>query len=246
MARIKHITKRNFTVISNECLLDKRLDLSEIGLLVKMLQKPDDYNFSIRGLAGELPDGKDKIAGTLKKLEKHGYLIRKRIAENGKFSDVLYIINDKPMNDEDIKDIAENNEHEADLPDTEIPDTEKSDTVLSDTSDPDNYINTNKPNTNKPNTNKPNTEKLMLAKAVSMTREERDKLIAEFGKDFTYKCIEVLNNYKLSSGKKYKSDYYAVRNWVIRRVTEQYPGLLRNAEISRQDNDNINPFADVE
>ena len=234
MARIKHMTKRNFTVISNECLLDKRLDLSEIGLLAKMLQKPDDYNFSIRGLAGELPEGKDKIAATLKKLEKHGYLIRKKIAENGKFSDVLYIINDKPMNDEDIKDIAENNEHEADLPDTEIPDT-----VLSDTTKPYNYI-----NTNKPNTNKPNTEKLVLAKAVSMTMEERDKLIAEYGTDFTYKCIEMLNNYKLSSGKKYKSDYYAVRNWVIRRVSEQYPGLLRNAIISRNDNDSINPFAD--
>ena len=58
------------------------------------------------------------------------------------------------------------------------------------------------------------------AEFVTMTNDEYEKLIATYGKEFTDKCIEVLDNYKGSSGKKYKSDYRAVLSWVVGKVNE--------------------------
>lgn len=58
--------------------------------------------------------------------------------------------------------------------------------------------------------------KISYSEFVSMKEEEFEKLYSEFGQD-AYKLIEILNNYKGANGKKYKSDYLAIRNWVIER-----------------------------
>ena len=54
----------------------------------------------------------------------------------------------------------------------------------------------------KEKTKEPKPEKIEFAEAVKMLQSEYDKLAAEYGEDFTKKCIEELSNYKLSSGKK--------------------------------------------
>ena len=58
------------------------------------------------------------------------------------------------------------------------------------------------------------------AEFVTMTNDEYEKLIATYGKEFTDKCVEVLDNYKGSSGRKYKSDYRAILSWVANKVNE--------------------------
>lgn len=64
-------------------------------------------------------------------------------------------------------------------------------------------------------------KKVKCADYVNMTEEEYEKLVAQFGKDMTARMIEVLDNYKGSSGKTYKSDYRAILNWVVERVKEE-------------------------
>jgi len=54
---------------------------------------------------------------------------------------------------------------------------------------------------------------------VTMTEIEYKKLIAMIGENNTKACITKLNDYKGAKGKKYKSDYLAIRNWVINEVT---------------------------
>lgn len=63
--------------------------------------------------------------------------------------------------------------------------------------------------------------KTRYADFVEMTESEHEKLTAEFGVQGTAEIIEILNNYKGSSGKTYKSDYLAIRNWVIKRWKEE-------------------------
>ncbi|GJM80164.1 hypothetical protein HMSSN139_26600 [Paenibacillus sp. HMSSN-139] len=63
--------------------------------------------------------------------------------------------------------------------------------------------------------------KIAFAEFVSLTQEEYDKLVSTHGEDRTKRMIEILNNYKGSSGKKYKSDYLAILNWVIKRLEEE-------------------------
>lgn len=78
-------------------------------------------------------------------------------------------------------------------------------------------ITTNKniKNVNNVKNKKEQEEKIHFAEFVSMTNAEYEKLVSTYGKDFVDQCITVLDNYKGSSGKTYKSDYRAILNWVI-------------------------------
>ena len=61
-------------------------------------------------------------------------------------------------------------------------------------------------------------KKIKYADFVSMTPEEYDKLVQKHGSDNTTVLIDILNSYKGSNGKKYKSDYLAILNWVVDRA----------------------------
>jgi uncharacterized protein YdaU (DUF1376 family) len=49
---------------------------------------------------------------------------------------------------------------------------------------------------------------------IKIKKVEKQKLIEKFGNEGYYWMINKLSNYKLSSGKKYKSDYGAINSWV--------------------------------
>ena len=63
-------------------------------------------------------------------------------------------------------------------------------------------------------------EKSIYAEFVSMTKTEHEKLIATYGAEDTAAMIQILDNYKGASGKKYTSDYRAILNWVVTRLAE--------------------------
>jgi len=64
-------------------------------------------------------------------------------------------------------------------------------------------------------------EKNKYAEFVFMQTEEYEKLIQQHGEGNTKTFIEILNNYKGSNGKKYKSDYMAILNWVIDKIKKE-------------------------
>lgn len=73
---------------------------------------------------------------------------------------------------------------------------------------------------------------LSLAEFVSMPKNEAEKLIQEFGMQATKDMVEILNNYKGSTGKKYKSDYRAILSWVVKRYQEdKQKGLFSSPEL---------------
>lgn len=66
-------------------------------------------------------------------------------------------------------------------------------------------------------------EKKQFGEFVTMTNVEYEKLVSTYGEKFTKSCIEILDNYKGSSGKKYKSDYRAILSWVVDKVQNNKP-----------------------
>ena len=68
---------------------------------------------------------------------------------------------------------------------------------------------------------KENIKKIHFAEFVTMTNAEHEKLVSTYGKEFADQCIQVLDNYKGSSGKKYKSDYRAILTWVVDEVKKR-------------------------
>jgi hypothetical protein len=63
---------------------------------------------------------------------------------------------------------------------------------------------------------------IKFAEFVSLTNAEHKALVAKLGSEDRFnRCIEILDNYKGANGKKYKSDYRAILNWVIQRLEEE-------------------------
>lgn len=72
-----------------------------------------------------------------------------------------------------------------------------------------------KNNSKKDSKGKKEEEKIHFADFVIMTNVEHEKLVSTYGTEFTDQCIEILDNYKGSKGKEYKSDYRAILSWVV-------------------------------
>ena len=101
---------RDYTVMSNHHLRDQSLSLKAKGLLSMMLSLPEEWNYTIRGLASICKEGTDSIGSALKELERTGYIVRNRLRDSkGKILDVEYVIYETP--------------HPAAEPDTAVPDT---------------------------------------------------------------------------------------------------------------------------
>ena len=63
-----------------------------------------------------------------------------------------------------------------------------------------------------------------------MTNDEYSSLVAKVGSNGAAWCIDKLDNYKGSTGKKYDNDYRTILSWVIARYNEH---LQAQSESSR-------------
>ena len=88
---------RDYTVMSNHHLRNTDLSLKAKGLLSLMLSLPEDWDYTMKGLARICKDGIDSISAGIRELEAHGYLIRERIRnENGQLGSIEYTILEQP------------------------------------------------------------------------------------------------------------------------------------------------------
>lgn len=142
MAVLRKEKKNNFTVIDNGIFKDRELSLKAKGLLCLMLSVPDNWTFSISGLAQCCKDGKDSVASALKELEQAGYFKRVQKKNGNKFNGVEYVVYEQKM---------------ADLSDTENPIPRKSDAEIPMTENHP-QLNTNKSNIKELSTNRSKTK----------------------------------------------------------------------------------------
>jgi len=64
------------------------------------------------------------------------------------------------------------------------------------------------------------SKKVRFGDTVTMSNAEYEALLSTHGESDTKRMIEILDNYKASSGKTYKSDYRAILSWVVDRLAE--------------------------
>lgn len=88
---------RDYTVMANHHLRNTALSLKAKGLLSLMLSLPDDWDYTLKGLARICRDGVDSIAAAVKELEDAGYVIRERVRDqNGRVGEMEYTIMEQP------------------------------------------------------------------------------------------------------------------------------------------------------
>lgn len=103
MAIIRVNKTKDYTVMSNCHLRDKRLSLKAKGLLSIMLSLPDDWDYSMPGLVAICKENQTAVKTALNELKSNGYLqITKEYptSENGGRIAFIYDIFEQPQNNQ--------------------------------------------------------------------------------------------------------------------------------------------------
>lgn len=99
MSNIFRVIKNaNYTTLSNYHFKDKRLSWKAKGLLSTMLSLPDNWDFTVEGLAALSGDGVKSTSSGLKELEEYGYLVREQHRnEKGYYAETCYNVYEQPV-----------------------------------------------------------------------------------------------------------------------------------------------------
>lgn len=201
IAVIRVIKNKNYTVMSNTHLKDKRLSLKAIGLLSVVLGLPEDWHYTVNGLVGIVKDGKDSVESAIKELKKNGYLKVEKIYPNENSNRIQYQYTFFENPQEVVFQPLENQDIENQDVETQVLENHYT------------YKDTNKPNTNNKNTNKQSKHKYGEYSHVLLTDKEHTHLIELYG-DSLNEHIKILDEYIETSGKKYKNHSLVIQKWV--------------------------------
>jgi hypothetical protein len=95
---IRNEVSDNFSVLPNHLMNDERLSADELGLLVYLLSKPNDWRVQTSQLQARFGIGRDKTKRIIRQLEQYGYIAKDlQRAEGGQFAANRYIVSDSPL-----------------------------------------------------------------------------------------------------------------------------------------------------
>lgn len=93
----------DYTVMSNYHFREKGMSLKAKGLLSLMLSLPEDWDFTVKGLANLNKDGVDGVRAALEELKTFGYLrVTRDRNEKGQVSGTVYDIYEKPTQEKPV------------------------------------------------------------------------------------------------------------------------------------------------
>jgi hypothetical protein len=93
---------QNYTVMSNHHLRNAALSLKAKGLLSQMLSLPDEWSYSLKGLARINVENVSAIRTAVNELERAGYIVRRQGRDDkGKMAGYIYTVYEEPQNNPD-------------------------------------------------------------------------------------------------------------------------------------------------
>lgn len=120
----RRTSSRGWTHIYRSVAQDSRLTLKARGLFLLMQSLPEDWTYTISGLAAKAGTGKDQIRAALKELENVGYLIKDQAHDpSGKFTGNVFILQDEAPLSENPTTVEKTASPLSEKPSTEKPST---------------------------------------------------------------------------------------------------------------------------
>jgi hypothetical protein len=98
MALIK--IQRFFGAVPNDLLNDPDISFKAKGLYAYLNSKPDNWDFSVEGIASQVKDGVDSVRTGIHELEKSGYLKRVKHQNEKGYWEVDYMLFEEPVDEE--------------------------------------------------------------------------------------------------------------------------------------------------
>ena len=93
---IRSEVRVNFTTLTNSLINDTRLSADDLGMLVYLLSKPNDWIVRVTELRKRFDIGRDKVYRLLRQLEQYGYVVSEQVKIDGKFAENRYVVSDLP------------------------------------------------------------------------------------------------------------------------------------------------------
>ena len=179
MAIVRVVKNKDYTVMSNAHLHDKRLSLKAVGLLSIVLSLPDDWHYTVKGLVGSVKDGERAVNGALSELKKCGYLQVNKLYPNSERSKIeyQYVFYEKPQGIQNVpleQDIQNVDLQNVDLQNVDLQNVDLQNVDLQNVGA---YINTNKQSTNKQNTKELSTNEY---KEKNIKKESVQSVISSY------------------------------------------------------------------
>jgi len=87
---------RNFTIISNAVCLDQRLSMRALGVLVRLLSRPDNWSTNSDTLAREFGCGRDQMRGVLSELSEAQYMTLNKVQDEKGHWASFWVVYDEP------------------------------------------------------------------------------------------------------------------------------------------------------
>ncbi len=174
----------NYTCISNDIVMDKRLSLAARGFFTVVLALPDDWDFSVNGMARLVGVNKDTVLRYIRELEEIGYVRIESKDEIGRYARKSYTFYENT--------VPKNTALQRSAEDDEVPkNTAPKITVPK--------------NTAQSNTNILNTKYKQNTISIDQDDEQQnfsflekqinaDMLRAEYGTDYIDKVVEVITD----------------------------------------------------
>lgn len=108
--------KKGFVVLFRDVAQDERLSLEARGLYAMMVSLPENWEYTVTGLAKKAGCGREKLRRLLRELQAVGYLVREQSHDaGGRFGGNVYVLQDEaplpenPSNgEEDAEPLPEN------------------------------------------------------------------------------------------------------------------------------------------
>lgn len=94
--KIKSGRTKGFVVLFRSAAQDERLSLEARGLFALMVSLPENWSYTVAGLAKKAGCGREKARRLLQELQTVGYLVREQSHDDGgKFSGAVYVLQDE-------------------------------------------------------------------------------------------------------------------------------------------------------
>ena len=88
--------KKQYCIMDMDILTSKELSWRAKSILQFCLSRPDNWVFSVRGIKYYGKDGMDSVRSGVHELEEKGYLVRRRVRNNGAYGDMIYDVYEDP------------------------------------------------------------------------------------------------------------------------------------------------------
>lgn len=231
--RTNHNRENPYVMVNRAGATDKRLSFKAKGIWLYAMTRPDGWKFNLQDLINQSTDGRDSVKSGLIELEKAGYLVRsQKRGEDGQLGEAVWDFYEVPQ------------EFKKEVPRTENPSTEKPSTgnrpLVSNEDSKERDVSKRNPlkgvkkerrakGPPPPPDSENETQSYGEAGKVKMTEAEHSKLESDIGREAVAEYVQALEDYVMSTGKRYRSHFATIRSWYRRDQRKAKVPLRRTA-----------------